>query len=523
MTQSVGYERRVVIASISRTGLDAPEGAAATGLCAAGIRGSRKVCVMALSPIADDPRVRRQGDAFHDMGWEVVAVGLPGGRSPPPSWPILTRDDLPPDPPAEVPAATPAVPAATPAVPDPYVQKSLKTMLLKSYRAANRFVPVSERTWAGLEWVLKKIWGPTEDYVRIGVAGGRAALNIGGGRVRAILQRSLRIQSKLLSRHNPEVAEHRFWNMSSNITDVYACAKRVDAEIWLANDWLMLPIAARLAREKGGVYGYDTHEFATEEYAESLAWRLVQRPFVQAIEGHFVRGAAVVSAVSAGIAESLDRLYALPRETLVIRNMPAFEPVAFHPTAKDRIRVLYHGIVSPNRGIEATIDSVAAWRPEFDLTIRGPGEADFLDALSDRIRQKGLGDRVQLVPPVPMTALVREAAPFDIGFFALPGHSSHNQFALPNKFFEYTMAGLALCVTNLPEMARLIRDYDLGITFAKVDPAVIAASINALQPDQIDRYKQNALTAARDLCWDRESDRLVGAYEAVLQQTLARN
>ena len=69
-----------------------------------------------------------------------------------------------------------------------------------------------------------------------------------------------------------------------------------------------------------------------------------------------------------------------------------------------------------------------------------------------------------------MTALVHEAAPFDVGFFALPGHSRHNEFALPNKFFEYVMAGLTLCATDLPEMARLIKEYDLGVTISAVEP-----------------------------------------------------
>ena len=111
-----------------------------------------------------------------------------------------------------------------------------------------------------------------------------------------------------------------------------------------------------------------------------------------------------------------------------------------------------------------------------------------------------------------MTALVREAAQFDVGFFALPGHSRHNEFALPNKFFEYVMAGLALCTTDLPEMARLIREYDLGVTIAAVEPNAIAAAVNALDPDRIDRFKRNALRAARELCWERESERLVAAY-----------
>src|SRR5262249_7776695 len=151
-----------------------------------------------------------------------------------------------------------------------------------------------------------------------------------------------------------------------------------------------------------------------------------------------------------------------------------------------------------------------------DLTIRGPGESDYLAALRRQIAERGLSDRVAMAPPVPMTALVCEAAAHDIGFFALPGSSRHNEFALPNKFFEYVMAGLALCVTDLPEMARLLRKYELGVTFPRVDPQMIAAAVNGLDPAAIDRYKRNALTAARELCWERESERLVAAYGAEL-------
>ena len=117
-------------------------------------------------------------------------------------------------------------------------------------------------------------------------------------------------------------------------------------------------------------------------------------------------------------------------------------------------------------GIEATIESVVLWRREITLTIRGPENPQFSPALREQIGKLGLADRVELAPPVPMTALVREAALFDIGLFALPGHSRHNEFALPNKFFEYLMAGLALCTTDLPEMASVISKYDMGVTIA---------------------------------------------------------
>jgi glycogen(starch) synthase len=238
---------------------------------------------------------------------------------------------------------------------------------------------------------------------------------------------------------------------------------------------------------------------------------------VRALEGKFVGEAKVVSAVSTGIARRVDELYSLPRPTLVVRNTPQYERRGFRPTG-ERIRVLYHGIIVPGRGLEIAIDSVAQWRSEFELTLRGPYNPEFTPALRARIADRGLDGRVVLAPAVPMTALVEKAAAFDIGFFALPGHSRHNEFALPNKIFEYIMAGLCLCTTELPEIAGLIREYELGVTIPMPDPAAIAVAINSLDRDRIDNHKRNALIAARELCWEEESEKLLASYAALLRQ-----
>jgi glycosyltransferase involved in cell wall biosynthesis len=118
-----------------------------------------------------------------------------------------------------------------------------------------------------------------------------------------------------------------------------------------------------------------------------------------------------------------------------------------------------------------------------------------------------------------MTALVREAEPFDIGLFALPGHSQQNALALPNKLFEYIMAGLALCVSDLPAMARLVARYDVGVTLRDVAPAAIAAAINGLDPSAIDRFKRNSIAAAAALNWEVMQKPMVDAYEQVLRQS----
>jgi hypothetical protein len=78
------------------------------------------------------------------------------------------------------------------------------------------------------------------------------------------------------------------------------------------------------------------------------------------------------------------------------------------------------------------------------------------------------------------------------------------------------MAGPALCTTDVPEMARLIRHCDAGVTLAEAESQAMAAAINALDADRIDRFKHHA-AAAGELCWERNLERLVAAPAAALQ------
>jgi hypothetical protein len=93
--------------------------------------------------------------------------------------------------------------------------------------------------------------------------------------------------------------------------------------------------------------------------------------------------------------------------------------------------------------------------------------------------------------------------------------SLHNEFALPNKFFEYAMAGLALYVSGLTEMASLVSKHQIGSTFAEVASEPIAKAINKPSRDRIDQHKRNSLIAARELCWEQESIKLVSALKAL--------
>ncbi|MFO1149367.1 MAG: glycosyltransferase [Alsobacter sp.] len=391
------------------------------GTQTAGLRPTR-VGILTHTAVADDPRVRRQIEAFGDAGWDVVAVGTEGGRSSPPD----AHLDLAPARPAD----------------------------------------------------------------------------------RSIAGRLHRLSVLSVSKVAPFTADRMFWLLPEQYGDFLKRARRYQPDLWIANDWTMLPVATALVRERPAPVLYDSHEFAYDEFPENWKWRIFVRPLVRKLEAEGISRVGAVTCVSAGIARRLQAVYGLQDEPTVVRNMPRYEDVPFRACGED-IKVLYHGIVTPNRGLEQIIRSLSLWRPQFTLAIRGPADGSYLSALKALAEAEGVAGRVRFEPPVPLVRLVQAAADHDVGIFVLPAHSQQNEFVLPNKLFEYAMAGLCLCVSDLPEMAAVVRTNDLGRLIDGTSPERIAAAVNSLDRASIDRAKVRSLTAARDMCWEREREKLL--------------
>jgi glycosyltransferase involved in cell wall biosynthesis len=281
-----------------------------------------------------------------------------------------------------------------------------------------------------------------------------------------------------------------------------------------ANDWPVLPVAARLAKQYGASYAYDSHEYGTQQLAHLWTWRWFFPPYIRSLEKRYIHDARFISTVGEGIASMLKDDYDLPELPLVIRSVPPYEEAIVREVG-ERLTVLYHGGFDANRGLTHLIASVPLWEPRFTLLLRGSGAPSEERVLRDLVADLELGDRVTFAPAVPMTDLVRAASEADIGIFSVPSSTKQSEYCLPNKFFEYVMAGLAVCVRDVPEMAALVRRYDLGRLIPGLAPEQIAEAVNGFTRESVARYKANARGAATDLSWEREREVLIGAYASV--------
>jgi glycosyltransferase involved in cell wall biosynthesis len=113
---------------------------------------------------------------------------------------------------------------------------------------------------------------------------------------------------------------------------------------------------------------------------------------------------------------------------------------------------------------------------------------------------------VKFLPPVPTSEIARFTNEFDIGVYSLPPTNFNNEFALPNKFFEFIQARLAVVVAPSPEMARLVREYDLGAVAEDFSPERMAEAIKSLSAERIDHFKAQAHKHAYELSADKNRE-----------------
>jgi glycosyltransferase involved in cell wall biosynthesis len=456
-----------------------------------------RACIISFSPIADDPRVRRMGDALVDNGWDVVAIGLAGAKAAPPRWPVLE--------------------AKPPKIREP------------RFAVNFRWLAPTERVLAS---ALAIVLGPVEHLLKASKSGYAARVSD----IRKRLQTTARPVTRLvaglrrraahlieiLSASPEERPFLKYWRLSTQLGDMRNLAATINSPVvWIANDWWALPVAIAGLEKSGGALAYDSHELATEEYAERAEWVKFQKPITQAIEKRYIKRAEIVTSVSPGITDHLRTMYNLNVQTITLRNTPSYRQVPFRPTG-EQIRVLYHGVVSPGRGLEEAIDSVAQWQPARSLHIRGPAALPgYADSLRQRAELAGVADRVTFHPPVPMLELVEAAIPFDVGLMALPAFSLHTEYALPNKLFEYMMAGLALAVSDLQEMNRLVKETGVGVLISEVTADAIANAVNALTPSNINIMRRAALEAAKEFNWEAEAPPVINAYADLYNKSAA--
>lgn len=281
-------------------------------------------------------------------------------------------------------------------------------------------------------------------------------------------------------------------------------------DLILANDIDALPLAVRLA--VGTPVLLDAHEYAPREYEDSALWRLVVQPYKMYLCRQYLGRAQGMLTVCAGLAEEYRRMYGV--SPMVVLNAPPYQKLEPTPVDAAVVRMIHHGAAIPSRHLEVMIEMMQFLDPRFRLDFMlVPSDPDYLKQLRSRA---AIDSRIRFVEPVPMLDIPRFINTYDIGVFLLPPVNFNYAHALPNKFFEFVQARLAVAIGPSPEMARLVEQYAFGVVADDFTPRCMAERLNRLTAQEIAGLKMASDIAARDLCFDRSSEVLLSEVHRLL-------
>ncbi|MEN3027589.1 MAG: glycosyltransferase [Chlorobiota bacterium] len=288
--------------------------------------------------------------------------------------------------------------------------------------------------------------------------------------------------------------------------------RHLRARLYWAADIYGLPAATLLAKRYRASVVYDSRElfFALA----SLRNRPVTQRILQWIEASFIR--KVDRCVVSGRldADELQRRYRLRHAPVVLLNVPRYRVLP----RSDRLRrilhlpaesivLLYQGVVTEGRGIEQGIRLLCRL-PTAVLCVLGGGA--YQHRLQQLAQQFNVSARVHWLGWRPYDELLEWTASADIGLALIEPLSHSYELALPNKVFEYCMAGIPTIATALPALRALFEQYRIGILLSQdYSLEELERAVRTLRiPDVWQQYHQRCREAAPHLCWEAQHHKL---------------
>jgi glycosyltransferase involved in cell wall biosynthesis len=332
--------------------------------------------------------------------------------------------------------------------------------------------------------------------------------------------KALRSVSRLIKKMVP-VAKRLLGNQSQKYKHkaidkrMVAAGLASHAQVFHCHDLNTLKIGLTCKNQTGAILVYDSHELQTERSRMDAA----ARSKAMSQEGSMLPYVdAMITASPSWVTWNRDLYGTLPDPTIVVLNVP-------EPTEIDRSKdlrteltipdghavVIYQGSIQEHRGIEPAIDAVESIE---GVTLVVIGYGHHRPALEADVKRRDLTDRVQFFGPVPNDELISYSASADIGLANIVGASVSYHTSLPNKLFEYAMAGIPVIGSDSPQIGRIVKEERIGEVCDPEDGEAIADAITAILADP-SKYSDGLANATRKYNWRVEERLLVDLYASL--------
>ncbi|MCA1758642.1 MAG: glycosyltransferase, partial [Bacteroidales bacterium] len=146
------------------------------------------------------------------------------------------------------------------------------------------------------------------------------------------------------------------------------------------------------------------------------------------------------------------------------------------------------------------------------------GDGDIRPQLEQLTENEGLKNKVQFLGRLSIEELAKLTPQAHLGLSIEEDLGLNYRYALPNKLFDYIQAKVPVLVSNLPEMAAIVKKYAIGKVTSSLEPNHLARVFSEMLTDENSRktWKQNLEIAATELTWENEEKVLQEIFQPFL-------
>lgn len=259
---------------------------------------------------------------------------------------------------------------------------------------------------------------------------------------------------------------------------------------------------------------YDTHELETETNGS----KGLRKKLAKFMEKSLIKKCDLIFVVSENIADWYAKEYEIQRP-VVVKNAPRLidnkKTNHFRENLSikdDSIIVLYQGGLSKGRGVDLLLETFKK-RDDDKVVIVFMGYGQLEEDIKIASKEK---NNIFFHPAVAPEIVLDYTSSADIGISFIENTCLSYYYCLPNKLFEYAMAGLPVIVSNMKEMRELVEKYDMGIIVEDDKVNSMNNAIDKILQSDIKQMKLNARRCAEENSWEKQEIKMINEYKRVL-------
>lgn len=299
---------------------------------------------------------------------------------------------------------------------------------------------------------------------------------------------------------------HRKRSFRAWADNAYSLASPLTFGVVHAHDFTALELGARLAEERGVPFIYDSHEWWLGRQRQYRPTPIVDRNEAK-MEAKLAGKAAAVITVGESIAELMRRDRGL-KNVFVIRNSFPIGGDNSKKVVTPPKGIIYAGRIDAFRELEVTMD--VAQKISLPVCWMGEHENQWSANFVPRARKLG----VEVLSSQPIAAVTTAMQNTGLVFVTHSNRFESHRLALPNKLFHAVHAGVPVIATDVTELARIVREYDIGELYEPGNSKSMEAAIARA----ISRHSEliaNVKSARAELSWEHDAQVLRDIYSDI--------